>query len=126
MEMQVVMGGVDIKKDEAFDQVIPVERAIVHDDYNEGPFAIHNDVGEMQRLKSFHHLVQMKLKHRNLLSSCVSGSSVLCFVPLLCSHATAESRQQTVLCQRNTFCKDGLPATPAVRQWDRVCDLRMG
>ncbi len=49
VEMQVVLGGVDIQKDEAYDQVIPVEKAIVHEDYKESPFALHNDVGELQR-----------------------------------------------------------------------------
>lgn len=45
--MQVVLGGVDIEKNEAYDQVIPVERAIVHEEYKESPFALHNDVGEL-------------------------------------------------------------------------------
>ncbi|XP_044193953.1 hyaluronan-binding protein 2-like isoform X2 [Thunnus albacares] len=51
MEMQVVMGGVDIEKDEVYDQVIPVEKAIVHEDYKESPFALHNDVA-MLKLKA--------------------------------------------------------------------------
>lgn len=48
VEMRVVLGGVDIQKDETYDQVIPVERAIVHEGYNhiESPFALYNDVGE--------------------------------------------------------------------------------
>ncbi|KAM9837931.1 hyaluronan-binding protein 2 [Aulostomus maculatus] len=44
VDMQVVMGGVDIEKEEAFDQVVPVERAIVHEDYRQSPFALHNDI----------------------------------------------------------------------------------
>ena len=45
----MVLGGVDIEKDEAYDQVIPVEKAIVHPAYRETPFALHNDVGKVQR-----------------------------------------------------------------------------
>lgn len=45
--MQVVLGGVDIEKDEVYDQVVPVEKAIVHEEYKETPFALHNDVGEV-------------------------------------------------------------------------------
>lgn len=44
--MRVVLGGVDIQKDETYDQVIPVERAIVHEGYKQSPFALYNDVGE--------------------------------------------------------------------------------
>ena len=51
MEMQVVLVGVDIGKDEVYDQVIPVERAVVHEDYRESPFALHNDVGKMKRFQ---------------------------------------------------------------------------
>lgn len=47
--MQVVLGGVDIEKDEVYDQVIRVEKAIVHEEYKESPFALHNDVGEVQK-----------------------------------------------------------------------------
>lgn len=47
--MQVVLGGVDIEKDEVYDQVIPVEKAIVHEEYKESPFALHNDVGEVKK-----------------------------------------------------------------------------
>ncbi|XP_071385949.1 hyaluronan-binding protein 2-like [Centroberyx affinis] len=47
-EMQVVLGGVDIEKDEEFDQVIPVQRAIVHEEYKESPFALYNDVAMLQ------------------------------------------------------------------------------
>lgn len=56
----------------------------------------------------------------------IKYTSALCFVPLLCSHASAESHGQTALCQRNTLCKDGLPAKPALQQWHRVRDLRVG
>lgn len=45
--MQVVLGGVDIEKDEASDQVIPVEKVIVHEHYRETPYALHNDIGEV-------------------------------------------------------------------------------
>ncbi|XP_034564218.1 hyaluronan-binding protein 2-like isoform X1 [Notolabrus celidotus] len=48
VEMQVVLGGVDIEKDEAYDQVIPVVKAIVHEGYKESPFALHNDVALLQ------------------------------------------------------------------------------
>ncbi|XP_065806110.1 hyaluronan-binding protein 2-like isoform X1 [Labrus bergylta] len=48
VEMQVVLGGVDIEKDETFDQVIPVEKAIMHENYKESPFALHNDVAMLQ------------------------------------------------------------------------------
>lgn len=45
--MQAVLGGVDIEKDEVYDQVIPVERAIMHEEYRQTPSALHNDVGEV-------------------------------------------------------------------------------
>ncbi|KAF7666530.1 hypothetical protein LDENG_00103000 [Lucifuga dentata] len=48
VEMQVVLGGVDIEKEEEYDQVIPVEKAIVHENYKESPFALHNDVAMLQ------------------------------------------------------------------------------
>ncbi|CAJ1081012.1 LOW QUALITY PROTEIN: hyaluronan-binding protein 2-like [Xyrichtys novacula] len=48
VEMQVVLGGVDIEKDEVYDQVIPVEKAIVHEEYRQTPFALHNDVAMLQ------------------------------------------------------------------------------
>ncbi|XP_058476929.1 hyaluronan-binding protein 2 [Solea solea] len=48
MEMQVVLGGVDIEKHEEYDQVIPVVRAIVHENYKRSPFALHNDVAMLQ------------------------------------------------------------------------------
>ncbi|XP_073345254.1 hyaluronan-binding protein 2-like [Pagrus major] len=47
-EIQVVLGGVDIEKDEVYDQVIQVEKAIVHEEYRESPFALHNDVAMLQ------------------------------------------------------------------------------
>ncbi|XP_024913483.1 hyaluronan-binding protein 2 [Cynoglossus semilaevis] len=47
-ELQVVLGGVDLEKDEAYDQVVPVERAIVHEGYRQTPFALHNDVAMLQ------------------------------------------------------------------------------
>ena len=54
--MQVVLGGVDIMRHEDQDQVIPVVRAIVHEDYRKSKFsdgtlsALHNDVGEDMNL----------------------------------------------------------------------------
>ncbi|XP_054454628.1 hyaluronan-binding protein 2 [Anoplopoma fimbria] len=48
VEMQVVLGGVDIEKDEVYDQVIPVEKAIVHENYRESPFALYNDVAMLK------------------------------------------------------------------------------
>lgn len=48
VEMQVVLGGVDIEKDEGYDQVIPVDKAIVHEEYKESPSALHNDVAMLQ------------------------------------------------------------------------------
>lgn len=44
--MQVALGGVDIEKDEVYDQVIPVEKAIVHENYNQSPFVLYNDIGK--------------------------------------------------------------------------------
>ncbi|TNN67712.1 Hyaluronan-binding protein 2 [Liparis tanakae] len=46
--MQVVLGGVDLEKEEVFDQVIPVEKAIVHEKYKETPSALYNDVALLQ------------------------------------------------------------------------------
>ena len=43
--MRVVLGGVDIEKDEAFDQTIDVEKAIIHEKYREETFALYNDIG---------------------------------------------------------------------------------
>ncbi|KAK9530357.1 hypothetical protein VZT92_011863 [Zoarces viviparus] len=48
VEMQVVLGGVDIEKDEIYDQVIPVEKAIVHENYKETAFALYNDIAMLQ------------------------------------------------------------------------------
>ncbi|XP_019120286.2 hyaluronan-binding protein 2-like isoform X1 [Larimichthys crocea] len=48
VEMQVVLGGVDIERDEAYDQVIPVEKAIMHEDYKQSPFALHNDIAVLK------------------------------------------------------------------------------
>ncbi|XP_069374181.1 uncharacterized protein [Paralichthys olivaceus] len=48
VEMQVVLGGVDIEKDEVYDQVIPVERAIMHEEYKMTAFALYNDVAMLQ------------------------------------------------------------------------------
>ncbi|KAM8876295.1 LOW QUALITY PROTEIN: hyaluronan-binding protein 2 [Synchiropus picturatus] len=48
VEMQVMMGGVDLVKSEHYKQVIPVERAFVHEDYRESPFALHNDIAMLK------------------------------------------------------------------------------
>ena len=51
-DMQVVLGGVDIRTEEPdYDQVIPVERAIVHNNYSQTDHGTaHNDVGEVMHL----------------------------------------------------------------------------
>ncbi|XP_076154893.1 factor VII-activating protease-like [Alosa pseudoharengus] len=49
-EMQVELGGINLDKTEEFEQIIPVEKAIIHEDYREAPDALHNDVA-MLRLK---------------------------------------------------------------------------
>ncbi|XP_042363712.1 hyaluronan-binding protein 2-like [Plectropomus leopardus] len=43
-DYQVVMGGVDILKQEESDQTIPVIQTIVHEDYRDTPTALHNDI----------------------------------------------------------------------------------
>ncbi|XP_056153482.1 hyaluronan-binding protein 2 [Lampris incognitus] len=48
VDMQVMIGGVDLEKDEEHDQVIPVERAIVHEDYKATPFSLHSDIALLQ------------------------------------------------------------------------------
>ncbi|XP_053269666.1 hyaluronan-binding protein 2 [Pleuronectes platessa] len=48
VEMQVVLGGVDIEKDEVYDQVIPVVKAIMHEEYRATNFALYNDVAMLQ------------------------------------------------------------------------------
>lgn len=45
-EMQVELGGISLDKTEDSEQIIPVEKAIVHENYRETPDALHNDVGE--------------------------------------------------------------------------------
>ncbi|KAK7919565.1 hypothetical protein WMY93_010849 [Mugilogobius chulae] len=47
-EMQVVLGGVDIEKHEVYDQTVPVERAVVHENYRQTPFALHNDIAMLK------------------------------------------------------------------------------
>lgn len=44
-EFQVVLGGVNIDKEEVMDQTIPVIRTIVHEDYRETRVAVYNDIG---------------------------------------------------------------------------------
>ncbi|XP_033841108.2 hyaluronan-binding protein 2-like [Periophthalmus magnuspinnatus] len=51
VEMQVVLGGVDIERHEVYDQTIPVERAVVHENYRQSPFALYNDIA-MLKLKA--------------------------------------------------------------------------
>lgn len=43
-EMQVELGGINLDKTEDSEQIIPVEKAIVHENYRETPDALHNDV----------------------------------------------------------------------------------
>ncbi|KAK2866447.1 hypothetical protein Q7C36_002503 [Tachysurus vachellii] len=43
-EMQVVLGGVDLKRQEAADQTIDVEDYFVHENYTESKHALHNDI----------------------------------------------------------------------------------
>ncbi|KAM9817528.1 hyaluronan-binding protein 2 [Neosynchiropus ocellatus] len=50
VEMQVMVGGVDLVKSEHFKQVVPVEKAFVHEAYRESPSALHNDIA-MLKLK---------------------------------------------------------------------------
>lgn len=45
-EMQVELGGVTLHKKEDFEQIIAVEKALIHEKYRESPDALHNDVGE--------------------------------------------------------------------------------
>ena len=44
-EFQVVLGGVNIDKQEDVDQTIPVIETIVHENYRETPAALYNDIG---------------------------------------------------------------------------------
>uniref|UniRef100_A0A8C6SIB9 trypsin n=1 Tax=Neogobius melanostomus TaxID=47308 RepID=A0A8C6SIB9_9GOBI len=44
VEMQVVLGGVDIEKHEVYNQIVPVERAIVHENYRYTPLPVYNDI----------------------------------------------------------------------------------
>ncbi|XP_068610391.1 hyaluronan-binding protein 2 [Brachionichthys hirsutus] len=43
-EYQVVLGGVNIDKQEEMDQTIPVIQTIVHENYRETPYAVYNDI----------------------------------------------------------------------------------
>ena len=51
-EMQVVLGGVEVRREEPdYDQVISVEKAILHNNYSTTPHGTaSNDVGEVMRL----------------------------------------------------------------------------
>lgn len=44
-EFQVVLGGVNIDKQEDMDQTIPVIRTIVHENYRDVRVAVYNDIG---------------------------------------------------------------------------------
>lgn len=44
-EFQVVLGGVNIDKQEEMDQTIPVIRTIVHENYRDARVAVYNDIG---------------------------------------------------------------------------------
>lgn len=41
----MVLGGVNIDKQEEIDQIIPVVQTIVHENYRATPFAVYNDIG---------------------------------------------------------------------------------
>nr|XP_046234032.1 hyaluronan-binding protein 2-like [Scatophagus argus] len=43
-ELQVVLGGVNIDKQEEMDQTIPVIQTIVHENYRSTPYALYNDI----------------------------------------------------------------------------------
>ncbi|TWW81239.1 Hepatocyte growth factor activator [Takifugu flavidus] len=47
-EFQVVLGGVNINKQEDMDQTIPVIRTIVHENYRDAGVAIYNDIALME------------------------------------------------------------------------------
>ncbi|XP_061086087.1 hyaluronan-binding protein 2 [Conger conger] len=49
--MRVVLGKVDLWKDDLYTQIVDVERAIVHEHYRETPISLHNDVA-LLKLKS--------------------------------------------------------------------------
>lgn len=106
--MRVVLGGVDIQKDETYDQVIPVERTIVHEGYNQSPFALYNDVGEAPT------------QHVHRFDFYLSDNRTLR------SPAPAPSDGQAVLCKGDSLCEDSLSDHAAVRQRHRVRDLRVG
>lgn len=44
-EFQVVLGGVNIDKQEDMDQTIPVIRTILHENYRDARVAVYNDIG---------------------------------------------------------------------------------
>lgn len=44
-DIQVVLGGVDVDKEEASDQTIPVIRTIIHEHYRDTRVAVYNDIG---------------------------------------------------------------------------------
>lgn len=43
-DMQVVMGGLSLDMDELSEQTIRVEQVIVHENYQETPSAVYNDI----------------------------------------------------------------------------------
>lgn len=46
-EMQVVLGGVDIQKNEAIDQTVGVEDYITHENYEDIDNVLYNDIGHL-------------------------------------------------------------------------------
>lgn len=117
--MRVVLGGVDIQKDETYDQVIPVQRAIVHEGYSQSPFALYNDVGEA--LTKFCTVFCLSTDY---ISAFLTITIAVCF--FFHSPAPAESDRQAVLCKGDSLCEDSLSDQSAIQQRHRVCDLRVG
>lgn len=46
-DMQVVLGGVDLKKHETADQTLDVEQYIVHENFTQTNEALYNDIGQL-------------------------------------------------------------------------------
>lgn len=122
--MQVVLGGVDIEKEETYDQAIRVERAIVHEQYRESPVALHNDIGEAERDPA----VQERSPSFEVYSRIRRGGvrNVLLFGSPSRSLAPARSHDGAVLRQGDPLRQDGLPAQPGLQQRDRVRHLGVG
>lgn len=45
-DMQVLMGSLSLDKPDASTQILPVEKAIVHENYRETTGAVYNDIGK--------------------------------------------------------------------------------